>query len=419
MAAHKWAWRVVAATAVAPLLAAAVASPAWADRIRDMQWHLAYLKTDRVQKITKGKGVTVAVVDTGVDGRHADLSGNVLKGKDFGPPLATDGWDDTDGHGTGMASIIGGHGHGPAGRDGVLGLAPEVKILPAAVGSIASSSVEDKALRWVVDHGAKVINFSGATENLDGAVSYALRHDVVVVAAAGNTRDGDIGVGEPASLPGVIAVSGVGKDGEFTDASVDGPEVALAAPAVDMVGADSRTKSKYGIGTGTSSATAIVSATAALVRAKYPDLNAANVIERLITTADDNGPKGRDNKYGFGVVNPLKALTADIPKVDRNPLGGPSAGGSDKSGAAPTFTAPEASGFRRSGVLLLAAGAVLSLALLGLGTWWLCRRRSVVPGASGGPRSPVGPYPGAYPTPRASQPWSSSRPRAGPPGGQS
>src|SRR6266540_3343758 len=388
MAAPSRVWSAVIATIAAAFI---VATPsfAWADQIRDKQWHLAFLKAGQIQQITRVKGVTVAVVDSGVDGTHPDLAGNVLKGKDFIRSSDSNGWDDTDGHGTAMASMIAGHGHGPGGRDGVLGLAPEAKILPASMGGANAPTVSDKAIRWAVDHGAKVINFSATMERLDGAINYALAHDVVVVAGAGNTRDGDIGVGEPASLPGVIAVSGVGKDGEYTDASVTGPEVALAAPAVDMVGANPRMKSKYGIGTGTSSATAIVSAAAALVRAKYPDLNAANVIERLITTADDNGPKGRDHKYGFGVVNPLKALTADIPKADRNPLGGPSAGGSDKSGAAPTFTAPEASGFRRSGVLLLAAGAVLSLALLGLGNWWLCRRRSVMPGASGGPRSPV------------------------------
>lgn len=385
-----------------------VASPAQADQIRDRQWHLGFLKADRVHQISKGRGATVAVVDTGVNPKHPDLSGNVLKGADFASTLGGDGWTDKDGHGTGMASLIAAHGHGGGGRAGVLGLAPEAKVLPVrSLVKDDSAGAADEAIRWAVDHGATVINFSGRASRLDGAVKYALSHDAVVVAAAGNTADG-FGVGEPASLPGVVAVSGVDQRGDFTDASTEGPEVALAAPAVDVVSA-SVGESGYRVGTGTSGATALVSAAAALVRSKYPDLDAANVIERLIRTAEDKGETGRDNKYGFGVLNPLKALTADVPLVKQNPLGGPAAGGSGESTPAPSFAAPkdDGSGLGVGGAVLLVTGGAVAVVLLCLGAWLLLRRRRAgVPAPSrsfGGPplsgRPPGGPAPPGAPFP--------------------
>jgi subtilisin family serine protease len=147
-------------------------------------------------------------------------------------------------------------------------------------------------------------------------VEFAIRHDVVVVAAVG--LPGGLGkVPAPASIPGVVAVSGVDKAGAIV-ASVSGPEVVIAAPGKDI--AHATKGGGYALGTGTSDATAIVSGVVALIRSKYPDLDAANVVNRLIQTADDRGPPGRDQRYGFGIVNPVRALTADVPRVDRNPL---------------------------------------------------------------------------------------------------
>ncbi len=400
MAAPSRVWSAVIATIAAAFI---VATPsfAWADQIRDKQWHLAFLKAGQIQQITRGKGVTVAVVDSGVDGTHPDLAGNVLKGKDFIRSSDSNGWDDTDGHGTAMAALIAGHGHGPGDRDGALGLAPEAKILPATGASINSKSAGNAAIRWAVDHGAKVINLSIREDGLGEAVEYALMHDVVVVGAAGNTADGDETVGEPANLPGVVAVSGIGLDGGFSKISAQGGDVALAAPAVHITSAGAGKLGKYGKGTGTSPAAALVSATAALVRAKYPDLNAASVIERLIATADDKGPEGRDNQYGFGVVDPLKALTAtDVPKAEKNPLGGPV--------AKPTHTKGKSSGeaipVHTSGsTALVVAGAVLGgLAILavvvGVFIAHRNRRRS---------RTHTGPWP---PQPAPAAPARASRP---------
>src|SRR6266508_4890869 len=137
------------ATALAGLLFTAGPS-AYADSIRDRQWYLTYLKADQLHKITQGAGVTVAVIDSGVDGHHPDLAGNVLQGKDFIKPGT--GWTDTDGHGTAIASLIAGHGHGPGHHDGILGLAPAAKILPVRTGTSAEvQGGQDRivdAIRW-------------------------------------------------------------------------------------------------------------------------------------------------------------------------------------------------------------------------------------------------------------------------------
>jgi type VII secretion-associated serine protease mycosin len=295
------------------------ATPALADNIRDRQWYLTTLRIAEAHRFSRGSGAIVAVVDTGVDGRHVDLAGNILPGTDLTSARGGDGWTDADGHGTAMASLIAGHGHGTG--DGSLGVAPQAKILPVrdTLADGLDRGTVAEGIRWAVDHGAHVVNLSlnGAdTPALRQAVNYALERDVVVVAGVG--LPGGLGkILAPARIPGVVAVSGVDRNGNIA-ASASGPEVAIAAPAKDIVHA---TKGGgYSIGTGTSDATAIVSGVVALIRSKYPDLDAANVINRLIQTADDKGPPGRDERYGFGIVNPVRALTADVPRVDRNPL---------------------------------------------------------------------------------------------------
>ncbi|MGH3715200.1 MAG: S8 family serine peptidase [Micromonosporaceae bacterium] len=206
------------------LAVAGFAPPAHADQWRDKQWYLEFLNAAQAHKITKGSGVTVAVVDTGVDGTHPDLKGNVLRGTD---DAAGDGWRDTDGHGTGIASLIAGHGHGPGGRDGILGLAPEAKILPISGDSqrgLAKSTLKK----------ASVVNLSLKRGGLALLADDALDADMVVVAAAGNTTQDADRVIPPANHPGVIAVSGLDENGEFAKESVQGPEVVLSAPAVNI-----------------------------------------------------------------------------------------------------------------------------------------------------------------------------------------
>jgi subtilisin family serine protease len=140
--------------------------------------------------------------------------------------------------------------------------------------------------------------------------------NVVVVAAAGNAPQ-DTYVRYPAAYDGVIAVAGTDRSGLHAAISVVGFPVVIAAPAVDII--STGVNGTYQIGTGTSDATAIVAGAAALVRAKYPALSAKEVYRRLTLTADDKGAPGRDIEYGFGVLNIVKALTADIPPLPASP----------------------------------------------------------------------------------------------------
>ena len=245
------------------------------------------LGLEQAHELSNGSEVVVGIVDTGVNADRPALAGAVLPGAEF-PELGT-GTHDERGHGTEVAGLV-------------VTVAPEAKILPV---KLNGNSVEaNAAIRWAVDHGARVLNLSlgsSATGKYDEGLRYATEHDVVVVAAAGNAGTDD-GVVAPANGPGVVAVSVVDGHGEFRpDISVQGPEVALAAPGVEVT---AQGKS------GTSFAAAVVSGAAALVRAKNPELTAPEVVEALTSTADDKGAPGRDPEYGFGVVNLVRALTA-------------------------------------------------------------------------------------------------------------
>ena len=321
------AWTAVLVAVLVGLgVAVAPAAPARADlSIRDKQWHLDYLHIAEAQKISTGQGVVVAVVDSGVQADHPDLAGQVDPGVDLYTNDGTAGLEDGDGHGTAMAGLIAAKGGGPTHASGA---APGARILPIRIFRVSDTSVDliSQGIRAAADRGAKVINLSlGADQAIPpqerDAVAYALAKNAVVVAAAGNISAGDTRVIMPAAIPGVIAVTGCDRQGQFWSGSAQGPEAVLCAPGPEIVSTDSPTG--YRIGDGTSDATAIVSATVALVRARYPQLDAVNVINRLIRTADDAGPTGRDPQYGFGRVNPLRALTEQVAPVTTNPLGSP------------------------------------------------------------------------------------------------
>ena len=303
---------------------------AHAETIRGLQWWLSSLNIAQAQQISQGAGVVVGLIDTGVYAQHPDLSGQILPGGTTAPDGPADGLSDHSGHGTSMASVIVGKG----GNDGhMLGIAPKAKILPVSTGRIPQVPYIAQAIHWAVDHGAKVINISeGGVEDprpeSTEAVRYALSKDVVVVSSAGNTTDngGTTKVSDPADVPGVIAVSATNKSGGLWFGSARGPEIAIAAPGEAIVGASPPDKSTsgYSTGDGTSGSGAIVSGVAALIRAKFPQLNAANVINRLLSTAKDLGPPGRDGDFGYGLIDPVAALTASVPEVAQNPLLGSS-----------------------------------------------------------------------------------------------
>lgn len=351
---------------------------AHADEIRDRQWHLEFLDVARAHKITQGEGVTVAVIDSGVDHRHPDLKGVLLPGHNFSEGRR-DGWQDPTGHGTAMATLIAGRGHGHQHRDGVLGIAPRTKVLPVRVkgsGPVASPRALEQGIEWAADHGADILSISLTDlerPGLEEAVRYAQQRGVLVIAAAGNTADGDREVMWPARYPGVVAVSGTDPDGNFTAASVSGRQVVLSAPATGIVTAGSGETGRYTVGTGTSSATAIVAGVAALVKARYPDLDAANLIHRLTATAEDRGPEGRDPRYGCGIVDPVAALTEPVPRTTADPLLSKATSANGQSTTGPAG-AP-AAGIGRGGWTVIMLATLSALALVVVAIVGLVQRR--------------------------------------------
>jgi type VII secretion-associated serine protease mycosin len=300
---------------------------AHADGIRAQQWALDALHTEQAWRTTKGAGITVAVLDTGVDARHPDLAGNVLTGKDmvgFGARRGDRAWAR---HGTAMAGIIAGHGHGAGNGDGVMGIAPEAKILPVRVILEDGDSARGKArntrgnalaegIRWAADHGADVINLSLGDDSKsahpepaeDEAVQYALKKGAVVVASAGNGGEKGDHISYPAAYPGVIAATAVDRVGTRAPFSTRRWYATVSAPGVDVVIADP--DDKYYEGWGTSAASAFVSGAAALVKAAHPGLAPAQIKQLLEDTARNAPDGGRDDSRGFGFIDPAAAIEA-------------------------------------------------------------------------------------------------------------
>nr|WP_244181941.1 type VII secretion-associated serine protease mycosin [Streptomyces curacoi] len=308
---------------LAALLVGVATTPSHAESIRAQQWHLTAMKAEEMWKVTKGEGVTVAVIDSGVDDKNPDLLGRVLEGKDFAPSTPGDQHTDYRDHGTGMAGLIAGTGES-GGGDGAFGLAPGAKILPIRVS--LNAAIFPKAIRYAVDAGAMVINISmagGGSAEWDQeseAVKYALDKGALVFAGVGN--DGDSSLAYPAATPGVVGVGAVDQDLRKTAASQYGPQVDLAGPGVDMVHACSG-ESGLCKTSGTSDATAIASASAALIWSEHPDWTNNQVLRVMINTAAGPTSGAKRNDYiGHGVVRPRVALKTpgDPGPADEYPL---------------------------------------------------------------------------------------------------
>ncbi|MEV4655341.1 type VII secretion-associated serine protease mycosin [Micromonospora sp. NPDC049301] len=366
------AWTVLTSLSVLllplPLRAPATPDPQGVELIRSDQWHLGYLHTVEAQKISRGKGVTVALPDTGVE-KHPDLQNNLRPGTDIISDGTGDGRADASSHGTGMAGLIAAHGR--SNTTGALGLAPEASILPIRIQISDTEGDSDNladGIQYAITRGAEVVSVSsvaGPNPNLRRAVEAAIRADILIVAAAGN-RPRDQSVSFPAAYPGVIAVGGVDRNGNHAAVSVTGPEIDVVAPAVDIY--STSLNGKYRKGTGTSDATAIVAGAAALIRSKYPYLPAQEVAHRLTATAIDKGPPGRDDEYGYGVIDLVAALTADVP-----PLGFESA--SAPTGGGPTTTAGARPGSDDNGATVRGLATLGVIMAAGVGWALVVRRR--------------------------------------------
>jgi membrane-anchored mycosin MYCP len=283
---------------------------------RTTPWAQQALAYASAWRLTQGAGVTVAVVDSGVDA-NPQFGDRVTMGPDLSGPTAGDVPPGADcvGHGTSVAGII---AAAPQAGVSFVGVAPQASILSIKITNSDTfpGQVTAQAIRDAVNLGANVINLSLATNvstpALLAAVQFAQARNVVVVAAAGNDNpDGVLGPFYPAAYPGVLSVGAIGPDGSLAGFSDTRTPVAVTAPGVNVTSAYPGTfPQAYDPGdNGTSFATAFVSGVAALVRAAYPGLGEAQVVTRIMATAD--GPAGPGT--GRGLVNPVQAVTAVLP----------------------------------------------------------------------------------------------------------
>lgn len=338
------------------------------DPISALPWPQKYFAPEKVWRFSTGKGVTVAVVDSGTDARHPQLIGRVDRGVDYLVPGGT-GQVDCVSHGTAVASII---AAAPQPGIGFRGLAPDARILPLRVserevdqtGGGTGRAVDPArfatAIRDAVNRGATVVNLSLVLSSdsppVEAAVAYARNRDVVVVAAAGNGYDPNrpdrVVMSYPAAYDGVIGVGAITEAGTRWSGSQVGPYVDLVAPGEKVVAA-TRVRG-HGRFDGTSFATAFVSATAALVRARYPTMTAREVERRLLATASP-AMGGRDRSgYGWGVVDPYRAVTEEL--VDGAPVAAQPIAEPSRDPQAEAWAARQ--GRMRQLAIVLATGAV-------------------------------------------------------------
>ena len=366
------------------------ASPARADDIRDKEWPLAFLNASAANRISSGSGVTVALLDSGAMTSRADLTGQITTGPDYAGGVERPGQTGWGEHGTCMASIIAGHGRG--GPNGMLGIAPGAHVLSVRVirdddapdinQPTKSATPISDGIRYAVDHGAQVISMSlgGSDVGADAdstpeadAIRYALDHNVVVVAAAGNSADKGNSIQFPGAERGVISVAAVDSAGRHAAFSTTSWDVSVAAPGVNLPCDAAASDDEYLLGDGTSQATAYVAGIVALLKAENHALSPAQIRDILEATARDKPAGGRDDRLGFGIVDPVAALraatatkaSAETPTAAN---AGPTSGhfgygqAAVVSEAAPSFGAlPRAI---VGGVVLLAAAGAISFVIL-------------------------------------------------------
>ncbi|MBK3580900.1 type VII secretion-associated serine protease mycosin, partial [Streptomyces sp. MBT65] len=357
--------RVTAATSMVavPLLVSPLSvTPAWADDgqctfpskpYTGRPWALQRVNLDELWAQSTGKNVKVAVIDTGVDVKNPQLTKavdasageNLLPAKNAkGETIDRgnkQGTTDTVGHGTRVAGIIAAR---PAKGTGFVGLAPDATIIPIkqndAEGDGTAATLAT-AIRDAVGKGAGVINISQDTANavapadsLEDAVNYALSRNVVVVASAGNDGlGGNVQITYPASYEGVLAVAASDRNNERASFSQSGEFVGVAAPGVDMV--STVPGNGHCSDNGTSFSAPYVAGVAALLKSKYPKWSAQQIVAQIEQTAE-RSISGHDRLVGWGVVDPVKALTDVDPE---HPVATP-----EPEGAWPRAKAPSGSG---------------------------------------------------------------------------
>nr|WP_308295108.1 S8 family serine peptidase [Streptomyces sp. NK08204] len=379
------------------IVSTGLAPGAAASDIQSKQWYLDAMGADEIWKYSTGKGVKIAVIDSGVNPATSSLKGQVLV-DEVPKSVAYLATKDYDGHGTAMAEIIAGTGAG----GGVKGLAPGAKIVPYHIQMIgpkgkegdakAASSAE--AIRAVADSDAKIINMSFGSPYTDpeeeDAIKYAASKGKLMFAAIGN--GGEKGKTEyPAVDPYVVGVSAIDKSGTVGKFSTRSDYVDFAAPGLHIPGWCDGTFTRYCDTGGTSPASAIASASAALVWSVHPDWTANQVLRTLLDTAGRSWPKDKPSTYlGYGIIRPRRVLinkNIDPGPANRDPLYAengtdadedvtatpslsvaPSEGGSTKgagSSSGPTSAAAKESGSGSSTQTWVIVGAAAAVLVVG------------------------------------------------------
>ena len=396
--------RVGVAVGLSLAFIAASGSPALADQARRNEWWLRTLHVTNAWQTTRGSGVTVAVLDTGVDPAQADLTGSVTTGHDYTNSGETAGTQFWGIHGTEVASLIAGHGHGPDQANGIVGVAPAAKILsvrvtleandPALSNQTIAAGLPNaiaSGIKWAVQHHATIIDLpldpvttsgapgSGGSTAERAAVKYALSKHVVLVAPAGDEGAGADPVNYPAAYPGVIAVGAF--DRHFVKApfsshqryvavTAAGAGITAASPPVTAAstsGTAASPSSNYPQLNSTSAASAMVAGIVALIRAQFPTLTPAQITHAITTGTMNHRPGGRAIGSGFGTVDAAKALIAAAGIAERVPT---SAASGTAGQAAPSQPAGQNNPIHRNirGALIKDAviAGVVFLLLLGL-----------------------------------------------------
>jgi subtilisin family serine protease len=295
-------------------------------------------------RLSQGRGVTVGVLDTGVDTSAADLSGSVGTGPDYTLGADPPGYQPPHLHGTFIASLVAGHGSGPGRAGGVIGVAPAARVLSVRVilddqepgvgpynTDARFADAIGRGIRYAASHGAGVINLSlGSVEPsqaMQAALAYAVSRGVVVVASAGNsgaTGPAYTPYSYPASFTGVVSVAAVNDSGVRAPFSDRNSSVVLSAPGVNVIG--DGPGGTYLQASGTSPASAFVAGVATLIRSAYPRLAAAQVEQAMISSAARHPAAGYSPATGFGEVDAAAALRAAGQLARGKPASGLAAG---------------------------------------------------------------------------------------------
>jgi Subtilase family len=397
--------RVGVAAGLTLAFIAMASSPALADQARRNEWWLRTLHVTNAWRTTRGSGVTIAVLDTGVNPAQADLTGAVVTGPDYTNSGRTSGGQFWGIHGTEVASLIAGRGHGPGRANGIIGIAPAAKILSVRVTlesndpllsnqTIAAGLPNAIAhgIKWAVRHGATVIDLpldpvtapgavgSGGSPAERAAVSYAEAKHVVLVAPAGDNGTDSDSVNYPAAYRGVISVGAFNRQFVKAPFSSHQPYVTVTAAGVGVTAAGP--SGSYPQLNSTSAASAVVAGIVALIQAQFPTLKPAQVTKALTTSTVFHPPGGRADGSGFGTVDATKALTAAaaIAETVSKPASSSTTAGQAPPSAPASHSSPIHRNIRGTLVKDAAIAGVVFVLLLGLifaiTTWRRRRARS-------------------------------------------